>query len=234
MERFLDHFRDEHIGILKSKQVFSGMTDEEIRSFMQHADPEYIYMKKGESLRVSQQYASMMGLVMTGRVHLYSIGYDGTKTLIRSMEEGETSGMMFYMLDYQNTLVELIAFDDSEILLTQPENIFVAEHSDITAQHKILVNLISSQRNLFYKLTEHIACLSQRTLRGKILRFLKYMSDVNLSYEFDIPMSREELADYLAVDRASLSRSLSELRDEGVINVNRRHFRVNRPEEFQF
>ena len=223
MERFLDHFRDEHIGILRSKQVFSGMTEEEIRSFMQHADPEYIYMKKGESLRVSQQYASMMGLVMTGRVHLYSIGYDGTKTLIRS-----------YMLDYQNTLVELIAFDDSEILLTQPENIFVAEHSDITAQHKILVNLISSQRNLFYKLTEHIACLSQRTLRGKILRFLKYMSDVTLSHEFDIPMSREELADYLAVDRASLSRSLSELRDEGVINVNRRHFHVNRPEEFQF
>ena len=74
MERFLDHFRDEHIGILKSKQVFSGMTEEEIRSFMQHADPEYIYMKKGENLRVSQQYARMMGLVMTGRVHLYSIG----------------------------------------------------------------------------------------------------------------------------------------------------------------
>lgn len=234
MERFLDHFRDEHIGILQSKQVFSGMTDEEIRSFMQHADPDYLYMKKGESVQVDQQNASMMGLVMTGRVHLYSISYDGTKTLIRSMEEGETSGMMFYMLDYQNTLVELVAFDDSEILLTKPETIFVAEHNDIVAQQKILVNLITSQRNLFYKLTEHIACLSQRTLRGKILRFLKYMSDANRCHEFDIPMSREELADYLAVDRASLSRSLSELRKEGVISVNRRHFRVNRPEEFQF
>ena len=234
MERFLEHFRDEHIEKKKKKQVFFGLTDQEIRSFMQHADPAYLYIRKGESLQIDQVYASMMGLVMTGRVHLFNVAYDGTKTLIRSMEEGETSGMLFYMMDYQNTLVEMVAFDDSELLMCKPESIFATEYKGIVVRQKILVNLISSQRSLFYKLTEHIACLSQRTLRGKILRFLKYMSDTNRSLEFDIPLSREELADYLAVDRASLSRSLSELRDEGVISVNRRHFRVILPEEFKF
>lgn len=75
-------------------------------------------------------------------------------------------------------------------------------------------------------MTQHLACLSKRTVRDKVMRFLYYYAERVRCYEFTVPFSREELADYLAVDRASLSRTLGELKKEGVIDFNRSRFRI--------
>ena len=101
-------------------------------------------------------------------------------------------------------------------------------------QHKILVNVMASQRQLFISISEHLMCLSQKTIRDKIMRFLKICSESTRSYTFDIPMSREQLAEFLAVDRASLSRSLSGLKSEGIIDFNKNHFTILTTRYFQY
>ena len=75
-------------------------------------------------------------------------------------------------------------------------------------------------------MTHHLACLSKRTVRDKVMRFLYYYAERTRCYEFTVPYTREELADYLAVDRASLSRTLGELKKEGVIDFHRSRFRI--------
>lgn len=77
-------------------------------------------------------------------------------------------------------------------------------------------------------------CLSQKNIRDKIMRFLKICSESARSYEFDISMSREELAAFLAVDRASLSRSLGKLKREGIIDFQKRHFKILTTRYFQY
>ena len=113
MERYLDHFREEHIEILQSKVLFRGMNRDEIRSFIVHANPVYVELYEGQRIRLDREFSHMIGLVITGVTHIYSVGYDGTRTLLRSLGDGEASGLLCSMLDYQNSLVEFVASSDA-------------------------------------------------------------------------------------------------------------------------
>lgn len=219
---------------LQSKVLFRGMSAEEIRLFLDRANPYYVRLYGGRSVRIEKKLSWMMGLVISGWVMVYSADYDGKRTLLRVMESGETSGMVYSLFDYQNTLVEFVAVSDAEMIMFSPEVVFVQEPDFVVVQHKLLVNLISGQRRMFEDLTAHLSCLSQRTVRDKVLRFLCACAERAKKYELNLPLTREETADYLAVDRASLSRTLGELKQEGIIDFSRNHFRILKPEKLIF
>ena len=72
--------------------------------------------------------------------------------------------------------------------------------------------------------------LSQRTLREKLMSYLSDAAEKNGKVNFTIPYSRQELADYLHVDRSALSRELSKMRRDGVIDFNKNVFKLNKPQ----
>ena len=226
MERFLDYFREEHLDVLMQKKLFSGMTCDEIRSFILFAKPLYVKLYEGQSLQLEYTYFNMMGLVISGAVHVFSVSYDGNRTLMRSMKDGDAGGVLCSLIDYCKYMIELVSYQDAEMIMFSADAVFQTEGTIVVPQHKILVNIIQSQREMYLDMAEHLAILSQRTVRTKIMRFLRYYSEMNNSLEFKVPFTREGLADYLAVDRASLSRSLGAMRDEGVIAFERSEFKV--------
>lgn len=234
MKNYVEHFKDEHLAMLREQLLFSGLTDHEIFMFIQFSKPYYIRLKEGKSIQIANQYSQMIGTVFSGSTYVYSVDYEGNKSLLKSIGLGETSGTLYSMLDYSNSLLEFTATTDSEIIFIKPECLYIAEEKLAFIQQKILVNLIASQRQIFLDITEHLACLSQRSIRDKILRFLKINCDKEHSYTFSVPYSREELANYLAVDRASLSRSLSELRDEGIIDFKKNKFTILTTDHFKY
>ncbi len=226
MRNFTEIFNNEHIERLRHQLLFSGLSDHEIFMFIQHSKPLYKFLKEGTSMRIAAKYSRMLGMVFSGSTYVYSVEYDGNKTLLKTIDSGQTSGTLYAMFDYYNSLLELTASEDSEILLISPEHLFIADDKLSTIQQKILVNMIASQRQSFLDITEHLACLSQRSIRDKVLRFLKIYSEKERSYNFEIPYSREELANYLAVDRASLSRTLGELKRDGIIDFHKNNFKI--------
>ena len=234
MKNYIEHFRDEHLAMLREQLIFSGLTEHEIFMFIQFSKPYYTKLSEGKSLQIANQYSQMIGTVISGSLYVYSVDYEGNKALLKSICLGETSGTLYSMLDYSNSLLELTATTDSEIIFIRPECIYIADERLASIQQKILVNLLASQRSIFLEITEHLACLSQRSIRDKILRFLKINCDKEHSYTFSVPFSREELANYLAVDRASLSRSLSELKNEGIIDYRKNKFTILTTEHFKY
>ena len=226
MRNFTEIFNDEHIEKLRHQLLFSGLTEHEIFMFIQHSKPLYKFLKEGSSMRIAGKYSRMLGMVVSGTTDVYSIEYDGNKTLLKTIDNGQSSGTLYAMFDYYNSLIELTAGEDSEILLISPEYLFIADSRLAVIQQKILVNMLASQRETFLDISEHLVCLSQRSIRDKILRFLKIYSERERSYNFEIPYSREELSNYLAVDRASLSRTLGELKREGIIDFRKNHFEI--------
>ncbi len=168
----------------------------------------------------------MIGLVFKGDIQIFSVGYDGSRTILKSIREGETSGIMYSTLDYYNSVIELTADTDAYILLIDPNSVYIVENSIAVIQHKILVNLLASQRQVFIDISQHMMILSQRSIRDKVLKYLQITSNTVHSYSFRIIFSREELASYLAVDRASLSRTLGELKKEGIIDFKRNKFKI--------
>lgn len=224
MKKFTEFFTDEHISKLMHQLLFSGLTEHEIFMFIQHSKPLYDLLKEGGSIRIADKYSHMIGLVISGSTYVYNVDYDGNKTLLKTIGNGENSGTLYSMFGYHNALIELVARRESEVLLLDPETLFIVEEKLADIQQKILVNLIASQRQIFLDISEHIACLSQRSIKGKVMHLLVIQCERQHSNTVKIPFSREELANYLAVDRASLSRSLSELKQAGIIDFAKNRF----------
>jgi DNA-binding transcriptional regulator YhcF (GntR family) len=224
MIKFTEIFNDSHIEALRYQLLFSGLSRQEIYLFILHADPLYQHLKSGESLRISDDYGRSLGVVFSGRANVYSVEYDGNRTLLNPLETGLNSSMLYGFFDYNVALLEFTSVDDCDILIIKPESLFIGEESLALIQQKILVNLIASHRETFLKLSDHITCLSQRTIKSKVMHYLRIEKNHHNSPEFSIPFSREELASFLAVDRAALSRALGELKKDGIIDFKKNRF----------
>lgn len=224
MKNFTEIFNDEIIKELQKQLLFSGLDEEEIYLFILHAKPKYIHLNRGESVQFAEKFDHMMCVVYRGEINVCSIEYDGYKTLLKNLSSGNTSCQMYTMFDYASDLVEFTASEESDIILIDPKSIFIGEKSLALIQQKILVNVIASQRQYFLDLSEHLSVVSQRSIRDKIVRFLSIQSRNNGKNEFEIPFSRDELANYLAVDRASLSRTLGCMKKEGIIDFKKNKF----------
>lgn len=224
MKNFTEVFNDESIKELQKQLLFSGLDESEIYLFILHAKPKYIHLNRGESFQVAEKFAHMMCVVYRGEINIYSIEYDGCKTLLKNLSAGDTSCQICAMFDYAGSLTEFTSSTDSDIILIDPQSIFIGEKNLALIQQKILTNVIASQRQYYLTLSEHLSILSQRNIKNKILRFLFFQSSKHGKNEFEISFSRDELANYLAVDRAALSRMLSNMKKEGIIDFNKNHF----------
>ena len=224
MKRYLENIKTGHFSTLHDKVLFNGLTDSEIYEFIQHSRPYYVSLYPGQTISLEKQFSNMISVVVAGDVLISSTDSNGNKTYIKTITEGESSGSLYSILDYSNSLIEIEGKEDSEVILIDPDSLYVTDKKIAVIQQKMLVNLIRSQKDLFNAISERMYCLTQRSIREKILRFLSFCHNSNGSTEFDIPMTREELASYLAVDRAALSRSLGELKREGIIDFHKNHF----------
>ena len=234
MDFYSEILREENMAILREHLFFSGLTDAELRRFAAHAKPDLMELAPDETISIEPGYPRRLGIVLTGSVKVYTIDYDGNKTIINAIRGHGAIGTMQFMMEYYNVLFEIVADVPSKIITMDPNALLIADESVALIQHKILVNVMASQRQLFISISEHLVCLSQKNIRDKIMRFLKIRSEAERSYAFDIRFSREELAAYLAVDRASLSRSLSELKREGIIDYHKNHFQILTTQHFQY
>lgn len=224
MKRYIENIKTGHFSTLHDKVLFNGLTDSEIYDFVQHSKPYYISLYSGQTIALEKQYSNMISVVVSGDVLISSTDSNGNKTYIKTITEGESSGSLYSILDYSNTLIEIEGKEESEVILIDPDSLYITDKKIAAIQQKMLVNLIKSQKDLFVAISERMYCLTQKSIRNKILRFLSYCHNRRGRIEFDIPMTREELASYLAVDRAALSRSLGELKKEGIIDFNKNHF----------
>ena len=100
-------------------------------------------------------------------------------------------------------------------------------HRNILSHHqKLIRNLVSVLANKILILNDKITHVGKRTTRDKLLSYLSAESIRHSSLSFDIPFDRQQLADYLCIDRAAMSTEISKLQKEGFIKTNRNHFEL--------
>lgn len=230
MDRFLDVYTEEQLDLISKQLLFRGLSRDELTAFLRYADPMLLHIPQGEVIHSDHPAAEKIGLVFSGMVRVYHIDYEGILTVVRVLQPGDTIGTIFSLMGNNNKVYDAEAVKDTDALIMEPETLLETYPPLAAVQHRILRNLLDSQAHLYYILSRRLDILSQRSLRDKILRLLHYARDIFGADEFDVPYSRDEMASYLAVDRASLSRSLGALRKEGVIEFQKNHFVLLQPE----
>ncbi|MEE0776726.1 MAG: Crp/Fnr family transcriptional regulator [Bacillota bacterium] len=212
--------------ILTKSTLFHGVAEREIGDLVQCLSPRQSDFQKGEYLYRHGEKLSSMGLVLQGSVYILKEDYWGNRTILTTVQEGQLFGEAYACSETMESAVSAVAAQDGAALFFDTKRILTLCPSACSFHAQLVRNLITVLADKNIHLTEKIEHLSQRRLRDKVLSYLMDMSKKQGSTEFTIPFSRQELADYLSVDRSALSSELGKLRDEGILEFERKRFRL--------
>ena len=203
--------------------LFRGVPAEELPALLARASARTCAFQKGELLLRRGDVTRRLGLVLEGSVHIIREDFWGNRSIVGLAGPGEIFAES-YALAGEPLEVSVLAASDARVL-------FLRVETALTGCGQLTRNLTAllAEKNL--TLTRKMRHMARRTTREKLLSYLSAQALRSGGPEFDIPMDRQQLADYLAVDRSAMSAALGKLRDEGVLEFRKNHFRLLEPGE---
>lgn len=201
--------------------LFRGVPAEELPGLLVRAAAREVRFQKGDLLLRRGEESGRMGLVLEGTVHIIREDFWGNRSIVGLAGPGEVFAESYALAGEPLEVSVLAAASGAALFL----------EADCLTDGRLAANLLHllAQKNLM--LTRKMRHMARRTTRDKLLSYLSAQALLAGSPEFDIPMDRQQLADYLAVDRSAMSAALGKLRDEGVLTFRKNHFHLLRQGE---
>jgi CRP-like cAMP-binding protein len=211
---------------LQKTMLFRGMTDSEIAEALQVLEAHEKRYEKGETLLTAGSVTKRMGLVLEGSVTIESNDAWGNRTIISHVGCGQVFAETYVLLENEPMLVDVTASEDCRILFLRSGRIQSPQNSQNPWVLKYITNLltISMHKNLI--LSGRSFHTAPKTIRGRVMAYLNSVSLQRHSREFDIPFDRQQLADYLNLERSALSKELGKMQKEGLISCRKNHFQI--------
>ncbi len=215
------------INVLEESRLFRGMTTKELSSCLDALNVQEKKYRKDEIILHSGEQTSNMGMVLSGSVTIESNDVWGNCTVLSHVGKNQYFAETYALLG-EVLLVDVRANDDCAILFCNIRNLLDNNKKSSPWKEKLLKNIliISSQKNLV--LSGRSFHTSPKSCRGRLLSYLNATSLQKGSNEFDIPFNRQQLADYLNLERTNMSKELSHMQDEGLIAYRKSHFKLIR------
>ena len=208
---------------LLASPLFRGATSEEIAAMLPCLGASPRRFARGERILRAGEPTRYMGLVLTGSVLVEHTDLQGAVTLLGRAEPGELFAEAYACLGGEPLEVAVLAAADAEVLFLNSVQALSCARPGAAEFTRNLLTILAG-RNL--TLTRKIGHMARRTTRDKLLSYLSAQAMQAGGPEFDIPLDRQQLADYLAVDRSAMSTALGKLRDEGVLTFQKNHFHL--------
>ena len=209
---------------LAETQLFDGSTPEEIETMLGCLDVRERRYRKGAYVHHMGDVIKTVGLVVEGGVRVESVDVWGNVSVIGTAGPGGMFGEAYAAVPDEPLMVDVIASENCAVL-------FLNLGKVLATCPRACPNHARASRNMTAIIARHSLALSRRilhvapkTIRGKVLAYLSDMAERTGSREFDIPFDRQQLADYLGIDRSALSAELSRMQRVGLIETRRSHF----------
>lgn len=210
---------------IKDFTVFKGMSEAEIESALKTLGYDERNCEKGEIILYAGSITRKMGLVLSGSVTVESIDMLGNKTILSHIGVGDFFAETYGFLGNEPMAVDVCANEKTKIFFLNIGNITTTCNQGAESwKTKLITNIltISIRKNLF--LSSRVFHTSSKTIRGKLISYLSFVSAKKQKKEFDIPFDRQQLAEYLNVDRTALSKEIGKMQREGLIVCKKNHF----------
>lgn len=216
------------VRFLKRTLLFQGLTEEEIACVLRCLSGRTVRFARQAFVFRAGDAVTDVGLVLTGSVHIVKEDYWGERTLVTELGEGELFGEAFAAARNEALPVSVIAVEPCDILLLDFRNLITpcglacSFHTHLVGN---LLGILAARNRMLNRKLEHVM---QRTIRKKLLSYFSEQAIKNGSRKFRIPYNRQQLADYLGVDRSALSAELGKMRREGILTFHRQEFELLR------
>ncbi len=221
----------EYLSSIKSSPLFSSIEDDDILSMLKCLDVKISSYPKDSIIIHRGDTVSSIGLILKGSAFITQEDIWGNRNIIQRIKEGETFGTAYASTNGTALNVSVTAETDVSVMYLSIKRVLTMCPSACTFHTLLIRNIMMETAEKNLKVSEKITHLSQRTTRAKILSYLSSEAQHRGSLEFDIPFSRQEMADYLSVERSGLSIELGKLKKEGVIDYEKNHFSIKVKED---
>jgi len=218
-----DLMENEKLNHLMTFPVFRNLTGQEIADIHGCGLMRSKKYKKGDIILTMGAYTDRLGVVLNGSVTIENIDLWGNRSILSDVAAGRVFGET-YALTGEMLMVDAVAASDCEILFLDVKKMTGPAYRDRSWFPVMLMNLLmlSSRKNL--TLSNRIFHTSSKRVRSRLQSYLSFCSMQAGSEEFDIPFDRQQLADYLNLDRTAMSKELGRMRDEGILEFRKKHF----------
>ena len=215
-----------YIPILKRSQLFSGVSEEEITAMLSCLDARVRTYPKGEIVFHQGEHLSCITVLAEGNLYIQRDDFWGSRSILQNIGVGEMFGESYMAPESGTILHDVVAAADSTVIFFDVKRIITTCSSACRFHAMVVQNLFFAISEKNRKLVQKLGHMAKRTTREKLRSYLSDEAGRQNSAEFTIPFNRQELADFLSVDRSAMSAELGKMRDEGILEFEKNRFRL--------
>ena len=220
----------QYINLLKNTYMFNGINESEIEGMLKCLNARTMLYKKNEYILRNGETVNSIGMVLEGLALVEKEDIWGNRTIISEISPGSLYAESYACLSKLPAEISVIASDNTTVMLFDIRRILTTCSSSCGFHTKLIQNLLYTiaQKNVL--LTKKMEYISKKTIKEKLLAYLSSEAMKAGSPTFNIPFNRQELADFLSVDRSALSSEISRLQKKGIISCRKNAFTILMPD----
>ena len=215
-----------YIPVLKKTKLFAGVGDDEINSMLSCLGARLCTYKKGEYVFRQGEHISDISVLVEGNLHIQKDDYWGNRSILGQIAVGEMFGEAYVSPDNSTLLNDVVATLDSAVIFFDVKRIITTCPSACRFHSIVVQNMFFAISEKNRKLVQKLGHMSKRTTREKLISYLSEEAKKQNSANITIPFNRQQLADFLSVDRSAMSNELCKMRDEGLIEFEKNCFKL--------
>ncbi|HWP80686.1 MAG TPA: Crp/Fnr family transcriptional regulator [Candidatus Acidoferrum sp.] len=210
--------------IVRACPLFTGIEDRELEQLLGCLGVKYVSYQKDEFIFRTDEKALFVGVVLSGAANVIQEDYWGNRVILGHVSPGELFGEAFSCAESNKLQVSAVATEPSVIMQINYRRILTVCPASCVFHTRLITNMLKVLANKNILLTRKIEHISRRTTKEKLLSFLSDQALLENSSEIVVPYNRQELADFLCVERSALSRELGEMKREGLLDYEKNRF----------
>lgn len=210
--------------IIHSSTLFSGISEEELTAMLSCLGTKTGSFPKDTFLLRAGDTAESIGLVLSGSVLIVQEDIWGNRNILSRAGAGQTFAAAYACAPGSLLNVSVLAETPVTAMFLNVKRVLNVCPSACAHHSRIIRNLLGELAEKNLRFGEKLTHMGQRTTRAKLMSYLSAEAQRLGTCEFDIPFSRQQLADYLAVERTGLSQELGKMRSEGLLDFHKSHF----------
>ncbi len=217
--------RESQRAVLQSARLFTAIGETDLDSLLACLGARLVQAERDSFLLRAGDSVHSLGLVLSGALHVSKENTEGERVLIAALSPGDCFAEALCCAGIAESPVSVVAAADSAVLLLDFQRLLHNCPRTCAFHTKLIENMLGmlAQKNL--SLQGRMEVLGHKTLRRRILHYLQPLSAHPGSNVY-IPFNREELAEYLCVDRSALSHELGRMKQDGLLDYHKNCFRL--------
>ena len=214
----------EFLPVIRSSSLFSGISETELTAMLSCLETREERFPKDTFLLRTGDTAESIGLVLSGSVLVVQEDIWGNRNILSKAGPGQTFAAAYACATGSLLNVSVLAETPVTAMFLNVKRVLNVCPSACEHHSRIIRNLLGELAEKNLRFGEKLTHMGQRTTRAKLMSYFSAEAQRLGTYEFDIPFSRQQLADYLAVERSGLSLELGKMRSEGLLDFHKSHF----------